>query len=133
MIIEIIGVPDGPAPMEIKRAWVGVILVAIPTPEDFVEYDCISLAKLAEEIKDKMVNTQEVSRAEYESFIEKNAAAHMENRGGCMVPVEVALIMLERQKSAKSADWFRVNWPNKKGWFLFGPDEYRILQNPKLN
>jgi len=133
MIVKIIKTPEGPAPTGIRKAWVGVVLVAVPTSEDFVECDCLALARLAEEIEARMADEREISRAECEAFKEKEAAAYSKNRGGCMVPVDVALRMLEKQASAEAANWFWRNWPNKKGWFLFGPDEYVVLHEEGLN
>lgn len=135
MIVRIIKTPEGPAPTDIRKAWVGVILKVIPIPADGVEFDPFYLEKLAEEIKARLATADAfpVSREECLLLEERKQAAFKGNRGGCMVPVETALIALRQQNLIVVAEWFEKNWPNKGGWFVFGPDEYEILQIPESN
>ena len=133
MIIKIVKTPQGAAPLMVRRQWIGIILNAHQVPEDFKEIDFLELAKLEREIREKLINMEEVTREEYESFKKRARESIEENRGGCMALVRVALTQLEQQKRPEAVDWFRRNWLDKGGWFLFGPDEYVVLQQEELN
>lgn len=97
MKIEIVTVPLGPAPYEVKQGWVGVQMDAVPM--------------LAEGFAG--VPTEEVD------FI---SMKRMDSRGGWVVDRDAALAALE-QRSPQAAAWFREHLPPSVTNLSFGHDE----------
>ena len=108
MKIRIIKTPDGPAPLEVRRAWVGATMEAELLPQDTLEVNSLATEKLG-------LRESDFSSAEQATIVLDAVAPGTTkgNRGGCWVLIEEGLKALGG-KSTEAADWFRKNWPTNQ-------------------
>lgn len=99
--IKIVKVPDGEAPLAVRRAWVGLVL------------PCHPFMGWPDEGKDRgVISGKEATR----------------NRRGFSVPQDVAIEFLAK-KDPDAAKWWREKgFPVKGEFFGFGVDEAEILE-----
>ena len=98
LVVKIVKVPYGPAPEEIRRAWVGLNLLAKGEPYPYTgpQYDFLANSSLP-------------------------------RRKALLVPVDCALERL-KEKSPEAAVWFLKNYPWwREEYFTFGMDEVEVI------
>ena len=97
-IIKIKKTPKGPAPWGVRRAWKGLQLPAVEKPLSYVEFAPLKPVLIPEK-----------------------------PRFGFVVPLDLAIEILEQQGKSKAADWFKDNWPKDVN-LSFGSDEVTFFK-----
>jgi len=100
MTIEVVKMPDGPAPAWVREKWVGIRMEAERTPAESA-----------------------IGETDEEDF---TSGKRIPSRGGYIVSVETALTLLAL-KSLEAARWFEKHIPAGMVYFSFGPNEARVV------
>ena len=121
MIIKIIAVPNGPAPIEIREQWLNVEMPAEKLSKKALEVNFMKTQ--AAGIDESYFSDKQQAEVFLNTFV---PGANLGNRGGFKVKYDDAISAL-RQKSDEAAEWFAAYWPTGHG-LSFGPNEVEVIQ-----
>ena len=121
MIIKIISVPDGPAPIEVRKQWLNTEMPAVRLSAKGIEVDPLKVR--AAGVDESYFSNVQHAEVFLDTFV---PGANLGNRGGFKVQYNHAISAL-KHKSKEAAEWFEKNWPQGHN-FSFGPDEVKIIQ-----
>lgn len=122
MIIKILIIPEGPAPLWVREAWLMVEMPAKLLSSYWLEVEPVEAEKAGAKLND-FVDEQHVKHI-------LDICTHGTSKGskGCFfVTFDDGIKALE-DYSLEAVNWLKENWPNRSRGFVFGSGEAIVVE-----